>query len=268
MQSVCLPYPKQSFVKLLLHPARTAPVRVLKICVCPLRGPVDTWCALHAHSRGRICTGAVGDLRLGLCFPGNEGSLFSPCSGMSWSWGWASAGSSILAEFGTLHLEFLHLSELSGNPVFAEKASTSQLALWRTGLFVLLGSALEQSSTLVCLQQTARQQRVPSPQCQYNSAEQKPSRVGHGFRNLCLAGCRGHQASERPLHQLLDKVAASCGWRSRHTPVFPLAVYISCSPFPCLPIACSRRGGGDVFANVSVVWSCSKNLLRQGHSQN
>ncbi|NXT08218.1 MA1C1 mannosidase, partial [Prunella fulvescens] len=50
------------------------------------------------------------------------GSLFSPCSGMSWSWGWASAGSSILAEFGTLHLEFLHLSQLSGNPVFAEKA--------------------------------------------------------------------------------------------------------------------------------------------------
>ncbi|NXD84547.1 MA1C1 mannosidase, partial [Halcyon senegalensis] len=58
-------------------------------------------------------------------------SLFSPCSGMSWSWGWASAGSSILAEFGTLHLEFLHLSELSGNPVFAEKASTSQLVLNR-----------------------------------------------------------------------------------------------------------------------------------------
>ncbi|NXP54096.1 MA1C1 mannosidase, partial [Heliornis fulica] len=56
-------------------------------------------------------------------------SLFSPCSGMSWSWGWASAGSSILAEFGTLHLEFLHLSELSGNPVFADKASTSQLGL-------------------------------------------------------------------------------------------------------------------------------------------
>ncbi|NXN38101.1 MA1C1 mannosidase, partial [Rhinoptilus africanus] len=58
-------------------------------------------------------------------------SIFSPCSGMSWSWGWASAGSSILAEFGTLHLEFLHLSELSGNPVFAEKASTSQLVLNR-----------------------------------------------------------------------------------------------------------------------------------------
>ncbi|KAG1943005.1 mannosyl-oligosaccharide 1,2-alpha-mannosidase IA isoform X2 [Pimephales promelas] len=42
-------------------------------------------------------------------------------SGTSWSWGWASAGSSILAEFGTLHLEFLHLSQLSGNPVFTEK---------------------------------------------------------------------------------------------------------------------------------------------------
>ncbi|XP_028835255.1 mannosyl-oligosaccharide 1,2-alpha-mannosidase IA [Denticeps clupeoides] len=42
-------------------------------------------------------------------------------SGTSWSWGWASAGSSILAEFGTLHLEFVHLSELSNNPVFREK---------------------------------------------------------------------------------------------------------------------------------------------------
>ncbi|NXM81793.1 MA1C1 mannosidase, partial [Oenanthe oenanthe] len=50
------------------------------------------------------------------CFSCTQGSLSSPCSGMSWSWGWASAGSSILAEFGTLHLEFLHLSELSGNP--------------------------------------------------------------------------------------------------------------------------------------------------------
>ncbi|XP_026083935.1 mannosyl-oligosaccharide 1,2-alpha-mannosidase IC-like [Carassius auratus] len=42
-------------------------------------------------------------------------------SGTSWSWGWASAGSSILAEFGTLHLEFVHLSQLSGNPLFTEK---------------------------------------------------------------------------------------------------------------------------------------------------
>ncbi|XP_057689397.1 mannosyl-oligosaccharide 1,2-alpha-mannosidase IA-like isoform X1 [Corythoichthys intestinalis] len=42
-------------------------------------------------------------------------------SGSSWSWGWASAGSSILAEFGTLHLEFVHLSELSGDPVYTEK---------------------------------------------------------------------------------------------------------------------------------------------------
>lgn len=59
---------------------------------------------------------------------------------MSWSWGWASAGSSILAEFGTLHLEFLHLSELSGNPVFAEKASTSDSTV---GLFILMGAGLE-----------------------------------------------------------------------------------------------------------------------------
>lgn len=43
-------------------------------------------------------------------------------SGFNRSWGWAMAGSSsILAEFGSLHLEFLHLTELSGNQVFAEK---------------------------------------------------------------------------------------------------------------------------------------------------
>ncbi|XP_034554376.1 mannosyl-oligosaccharide 1,2-alpha-mannosidase IA isoform X2 [Notolabrus celidotus] len=42
-------------------------------------------------------------------------------SGTSWSWGWASAGSSILAEFGTLHLEFVHLSELANNPIYREK---------------------------------------------------------------------------------------------------------------------------------------------------
>nr|XP_003471367.1 LOW QUALITY PROTEIN: mannosyl-oligosaccharide 1,2-alpha-mannosidase IC [Cavia porcellus] len=40
----------------------------------------------------------------------------------SGSWGWATSGSSsVLAEFGSLHLEFLHLTELSGNPIFAEK---------------------------------------------------------------------------------------------------------------------------------------------------
>nr|XP_008263874.3 mannosyl-oligosaccharide 1,2-alpha-mannosidase IC [Oryctolagus cuniculus] len=40
----------------------------------------------------------------------------------SGSWGWATAGSSsILAEFGSLHLEFLHLTELSGQQVFAKK---------------------------------------------------------------------------------------------------------------------------------------------------
>ncbi|KAM4796953.1 LOW QUALITY PROTEIN: mannosyl-oligosaccharide 1,2-alpha-mannosidase IC [Rhinophrynus dorsalis] len=44
-------------------------------------------------------------------------------NGLNWSWGWASAGSSILAEFGTLHLEFVQLSELSGNAVFTEKVN-------------------------------------------------------------------------------------------------------------------------------------------------
>ncbi|XP_070620346.1 mannosyl-oligosaccharide 1,2-alpha-mannosidase IC [Erythrolamprus reginae] len=52
-------------------------------------------------------------------------------SGMSWSWGWASAGSSILAEFGSLHLEFMHLSELSGNPIYAEKVMNIRKVLNR-----------------------------------------------------------------------------------------------------------------------------------------
>ncbi|XP_051892273.1 LOW QUALITY PROTEIN: mannosyl-oligosaccharide 1,2-alpha-mannosidase IA-like [Pristis pectinata] len=47
------------------------------------------------------------------------------------NWGWASGGSSILAEFGTLHLEFVHLSEVSGNPKFAEKVMAIRKVLNR-----------------------------------------------------------------------------------------------------------------------------------------
>uniref|UniRef100_A0A8C9VEA5 alpha-1,2-Mannosidase n=1 Tax=Scleropages formosus TaxID=113540 RepID=A0A8C9VEA5_SCLFO len=42
-------------------------------------------------------------------------------SGVGRNWGWASAGSSILAEFGTLHMEFVHLSYLTGNPAYFQK---------------------------------------------------------------------------------------------------------------------------------------------------
>ncbi|XP_072736839.1 mannosyl-oligosaccharide 1,2-alpha-mannosidase IB isoform X2 [Ciconia boyciana] len=42
-------------------------------------------------------------------------------SGVGRNWGWASAGSSILAEFGTLHMEFVHLSYLTGEPVYYNK---------------------------------------------------------------------------------------------------------------------------------------------------
>lgn len=42
-------------------------------------------------------------------------------SGVGRNWGWASAGSSILAEFGTLHMEFVHLSYLTGNPIYYKK---------------------------------------------------------------------------------------------------------------------------------------------------
>uniref|UniRef100_A0A8C6TJL6 alpha-1,2-Mannosidase n=1 Tax=Neogobius melanostomus TaxID=47308 RepID=A0A8C6TJL6_9GOBI len=42
-------------------------------------------------------------------------------TGVGRNWGWASAGSSILAEFGTLHMEFVHLTYLTGNPVYYQK---------------------------------------------------------------------------------------------------------------------------------------------------
>ena len=40
------------------------------------------------------------------------------------NYGWASGGQSILAEFGTLHLEFTYLSRITGDPVYAAKVSS------------------------------------------------------------------------------------------------------------------------------------------------
>jgi len=42
-------------------------------------------------------------------------------SGSGRNWGWASGGCSILAEFGTLHLEFAYLSHITGKPIYLEK---------------------------------------------------------------------------------------------------------------------------------------------------
>lgn len=37
------------------------------------------------------------------------------------NYAWASASSSILSEFGTLHLEFAYLSDVTGNKIYREK---------------------------------------------------------------------------------------------------------------------------------------------------
>jgi mannosyl-oligosaccharide alpha-1,2-mannosidase len=42
-------------------------------------------------------------------------------TGAGRNWGWASGSSSILAEFGTLHLEFAYLSHITGKPIYLEK---------------------------------------------------------------------------------------------------------------------------------------------------
>lgn len=56
-------------------------------------------------------------------------AFFGRCSGVGRNWGWASAGSSILAEFGTLHMEFVHLTYLTGNPVYYQKVLRLSLKL-------------------------------------------------------------------------------------------------------------------------------------------
>jgi mannosyl-oligosaccharide alpha-1,2-mannosidase len=42
-------------------------------------------------------------------------------TGASKNFGWASGGSSILSEFGTLHLEFSYLSDVTGQPIYRNK---------------------------------------------------------------------------------------------------------------------------------------------------
>lgn len=47
--------------------------------------------------------------------------IYVHVSGTGRNWGWASGGCSILAEFGTLHLEFAYISHITGNPIYLEK---------------------------------------------------------------------------------------------------------------------------------------------------
>ena len=46
-------------------------------------------------------------------------------SGQGMNYGWASGGSSILAEFGSLHLEWVYLSKITGDTKYADKVSVS-----------------------------------------------------------------------------------------------------------------------------------------------
>ena len=48
-------------------------------------------------------------------------SLVNPVTRTASNYNWAQGGSSILAEFGSLHLEFEYLSHITGNPIYREK---------------------------------------------------------------------------------------------------------------------------------------------------
>lgn len=52
---------------------------------------------------------------------GIPNALINFKTGASKNYGWASGGSSILSEFGTLHLEFAYLSDVTGNPIYRSK---------------------------------------------------------------------------------------------------------------------------------------------------
>merc|ERR1719153_1473188 len=47
-------------------------------------------------------------------------ALVNMRSGMAKNFGWASGGSSILSEFGTLHMEFAYLSDITGDPRYVK----------------------------------------------------------------------------------------------------------------------------------------------------
>jgi mannosyl-oligosaccharide alpha-1,2-mannosidase len=48
-------------------------------------------------------------------------SLVNVQTKVSSNYGWVSGAGSILSEFGSFHLEFLYLSELTGNPIYRQK---------------------------------------------------------------------------------------------------------------------------------------------------
>lgn len=54
-------------------------------------------------------------------------SLINIKTGSSKNYGWASGGCSILSEVGTLHLEFAYLSDVTGDPVYRAKWTTSDV---------------------------------------------------------------------------------------------------------------------------------------------
>uniref|UniRef100_A0A182IA77 alpha-1,2-Mannosidase n=3 Tax=gambiae species complex TaxID=44542 RepID=A0A182IA77_ANOAR len=56
-------------------------------------------------------------------------ALVNVHNGVSKNYGWASGGSSILSEFGTLHMEFAYLSDITGDSVYRERVQTIRAVL-------------------------------------------------------------------------------------------------------------------------------------------
>lgn len=62
---------------------------------------------------------------------GIPNALVNLKTGTSKNYAWASSSSSILAEFGTMHLEFSYISDITGNPVYKEKVQKIRDVLYK-----------------------------------------------------------------------------------------------------------------------------------------
>ena len=96
------------------------------------------WIHILSKHKSHLVLKVLDDLLLGLSQSELLMVVVLGYSGSARNWGWASGGCSILAEFGSFHLEFVYLSEISGNTVYRDKVSRV-----RTSITVLMRKDIE-----------------------------------------------------------------------------------------------------------------------------
>ncbi|KAG1681970.1 Mannosyl-oligosaccharide 1,2-alpha-mannosidase IB [Nymphon striatum] len=90
------------------------------------RATIDSECTFKSSSHSKIFKVKAEEIANKLLPAFNSQSnipyaLVNTKTGSARNFAWAAGSSSILSEFGTLHLEFMYLSNITGNPVFRDK---------------------------------------------------------------------------------------------------------------------------------------------------